>query len=261
MLLCLDIGNTQIHGGVFDGDRLRLQFRKTTHPLGSADELGVFFAAVLRENGLDPKAIKRVAICSVVPPALYALRGACQKYFHCEPFVLQAGVKTGLKIKYRNPHEVGADRIANAIAVTHRHPGQNAIVIDCGTATTFDVVTAGAEYLGGAILPGLGISAEMLASRTARLPAVEISRPESALGRTTVESIQSGLYLGHAGALRRLTDELAREAFAGVKPLVIGTGGFSRMFEGEGLFDEFAPELVLWGLWQAERLNQDIPGG
>ncbi len=260
MLLCLDIGNTQIHGGVFDGERLRLQFRKTTHPLGSSDELGVFFAAVLRENGLEPKAIKRVAICSVVPPALYALRGACQKYFHCEPFILQAGVKTGLKIKYRNPHEVGADRIANAIAVTHRHPGKNALVIDCGTATTFDVVTSGAEYLGGAILPGLGISAEMLASRTARLPAVEISRPESPLGRTTVESIQSGLYHGHAGALRRLTDELTREAFAGVKPLVIGTGGFSRMFEGEGLFDEFAPELVLWGLWHAERLNREATG-
>src|SRR5687768_7329638 len=114
MLLCLDVGNSQIHGGVFDGG-LRLQFRKTTHPLGSSDEFGVFFTAVLRENGVDPSAVRRVAICSVVPSALYPIRGACVKYFRCEPFVLQAGVKTGLKVKYRNPHEVGADRIAGAI--------------------------------------------------------------------------------------------------------------------------------------------------
>ena len=261
MLLCLDIGNTQIHGGVFDGDALRTQFRKTTHPLGSSDELGVFFSAVLRENGCDPRSIRRVAICSVVPPAQYALRGTSLKYFHSEPFVLQAGVKTGLKVRYRNPHEVGADRIANAIAVTQRHPGRDALIIDCGTATTFDVVTAGGEYLGGAILPGLGISAEMLASRTARLPAVEITRPESALGRTTVESIQSGLYHGHAGALRRLTDELTREAFAGAKPLIVGTGGFCRMFESEGLFDEIVPELVLWGLRRAEELNREEAAG
>ncbi|MBI2516997.1 MAG: type III pantothenate kinase [Opitutae bacterium] len=257
MLLCLDIGNTQIHGGVFDGDHLRLQFRKTTHPLGSSDELGVFFAAVLRENGLEPRAIKRVAICSVVPPALYALRAACVKYFHCEAFVLQAGVKTGLKVRYRNPHEVGADRIANAIAVTQRHPGRDAIVIDCGTATTFDVVTAGGDYLGGAILPGLGISAEMLQSRTARLPAVEITRPEAALGRTTTESIQSGLYHGHVGALRQLVAELTREAFPNSSPVIVGTGGFSRMFEGEGLFKELVPELVLWGLHRAELLNRE----
>ena len=122
------------------------------------------------------------------------------------------------------------------------------------------MLTAGGEYLGGAILPGLGISAEMLASRTARLPAVEITRPESALGRTTVESIQSGLYHGHAGALRHLSDILTREAFAGAKPLLVGTGGFSRMFESEGLFDEVVPELVLWGLRRAEELNREPAG-
>ena len=118
MLLCLDIGNSQIHGGVFDGG-LRLQFRKTTLPLGSSDEFGVFFTAVLRENGFDPSAVRRVAICSVVPSALYPIRSACLKYFRCEPFVLQAGVKTGLKVKYRNPHEVGADRIAGALSLIH----------------------------------------------------------------------------------------------------------------------------------------------
>jgi len=256
MLLCLDVGNTQIHGGLFEGDGLRCQFRKSTHPLGSSDELGVFFLAVLRENGIEPKAVASIAICSVVPPAAYALRSACLKYFNQEPFVLQAGVKTGLRVRYRNPLEVGADRIANAIAATQRHPRQDVIVVDCGTATTFDVVTAGGDYLGGAILPGVGISAEMLASRTARLPAVEIARPEAALGRTTVESIQSGLFHGHIGAMKHLTASLAAEAFDGRRPTVIGTGGFARMFEQEGVFDEVVPELVLDGLRHAFVLNQ-----
>ncbi len=256
MLLCLDVGNTQIHGGVFAADTLRVQFRKSTHPLGSSDEFGVFFTAVLRENGIDPGLINSVAICSVVPQALYSLRSASLKYFECEPFVLQAGVKTGLRIKYRNPHEVGADRIANAVAAVQRHPGRGAIVVDCGTATTFDVVTAEGDYLGGAILPGLGISVETLATRTARLPTVEITRPESALGRSTVESIQAGLYHGHVGAIRHLTSELTREVFGGVRPVIIGTGGFARMFEPEKLFDEVVPELVLFGLKQADQLNR-----
>ncbi|MBI5691863.1 MAG: type III pantothenate kinase [Verrucomicrobia bacterium] len=255
MLLCLDVGNTQIHGGLFDDDRLCFQFRKSTHPLGSSDELGLFLRAVLRENRQEPAAVQRIAICSVVPPAAYSLRSACLKYFECEPFVLQAGAKTGLRVKYRNPHEVGADRIANAIAANQRHPGRNAVVVDCGTATTFDVVTAAGDYLGGAILPGLGISAEMLASRTARLPAVEISEPAHVLGRSTVESIQAGLFYGHVGAIRQLTAGLTREAFPGVHPVVVGTGGFARMFEQEEVFDEIVPELVLLGLRQAERLN------
>jgi type III pantothenate kinase len=257
MLLCLDIGNTQVHAGIFDGDTLRAQFRKSTSPLGSIDELGVFFLAVLREKGLNPQSVNEVAICSVVPRALHPVRGACVSYFNCEPFILQAGVKTGLKVRYRNPLEVGADRIANAMAATQRHPQRDVIVVDCGTATTFDAVTATGDYLGGAILPGVGISAEMLASRTARLPSVEIVRPETVLGRSTAESIQSGLYFGQIGAIREITKELTREVFAGRKPHLIGTGGFSGMFESEGLFDEIEPELVLWGLKYASELNSD----
>lgn len=255
MLLCLDIGNSQLHGGVFDGG-LRLQFRKTTHPLGSSDEFGVFFTAVLRENGVDPRAVKRVAICSVVPPALYPIRSACLKYFQAEPFVLQAGVKTGLKVKYRNPHEVGADRIAGAIGAVQRRPGKNLVVVDCGTATTLDVVTAGGDYLGGAILPGIGISVETLAGKTAKLPTVEITRPATALGRSTVESIQSGVYHAHVGAVRQLVHELTKEAFGGERPAVVGTGGFARLLEAERLFDEVVPELVLLGLKQAEEMNR-----
>ncbi len=257
MLLCLDIGNSQLHGGVFDGDALRVQFRKTTHPLGSSDEFGVFFTAVLRENGVDPRAVKHVAICSVVPPAVYPIRAACVKYFRCEPFMLQAGVKTGLRVRYRNPHEVGADRIAGAIAATQRRPASHLIVVDCGTATTFDVVTAEGDYLGGAILPGVGISVETLAGKTAKLPSVEITKPAAALGRSTVESIQAGVYHAHVGAIRHLVAELSREAFAGQKPYVVGTGGFTRLLLTENLFDEVVPELVLLGLKRAAELNRE----
>lgn len=257
MLLCLDIGNTQIHGGVFDGG-LRFQFRKSTHPLGSSDEFGIFFTTVLRENGIDPRTVRRVAMASVVPAAQYPIRSACIKYFNTEPFVLQAGVKTGLKVRYRNPSEVGADRIAGAMGAMLRHPAANVIVVDCGTATTFDVITAGAEYLGGAILPGIGISVETLAGRTAKLPAVEIMRPAVSLGRSTIESIQAGVYHGHVGAIRQLVTELAREAFAGERPHVIGTGGFTRLLEPEKLFDEIVPELVLIGLKHADELNRGV---
>ncbi|MGH7958440.1 MAG: type III pantothenate kinase [Opitutaceae bacterium] len=255
MRICLDVGNSQLHGGVFDAG-LRLQFRKTTHPLGSSDEFGVFFTAVLRENGVDPRAVGRVAICSVVPQALYPIRSACLKYFRCDPFVLQAGVKTGLKVKYRNPHEVGADRIAGAIGATLRRPGSNIIVVDCGTATTLDVVTANGDYLGGAILPGVGISVDALAGRTAKLPTVEITKPVAALGRSTIESIQSGVFHGHAGAIRRLIDEISTESFGNAPRTVIGTGGFARLFEAESLFDEIVPELVLLGLKHADDINR-----
>jgi type III pantothenate kinase len=257
MLLCLDIGNTQIHGGVFDGDTLLCQFRKSTQPLGSTDEIGIFLVSVLRENRVDPRSVDRVALCSVVPAALHPVRGASKQYFGREPFVLQAGVKTGLKVRYRNPLEVGADRIAGAVAATQRQPGRNLIVVDCGTATTFDVVNAAGDYLGGVILPGVGVSAETLASRTAKLPRVEIARPETVLGRSTVESIQSGLYHGHSGAIRHIVDGLTKEVFGGEKPYVVGTGGFARMLEEERLFDEIVPELVLLGLRHAEALNRE----
>ncbi|HEY5550687.1 MAG TPA: type III pantothenate kinase [Opitutaceae bacterium] len=257
MLICLDIGNTHIHAGVFGGDALRFQFRKATHPIGSSDELGVFFKAVLRENEIDPREVHEVAICSVVPAVLYTVRSAAVKYFKATPFILQTGVKTGLKIRYRNPAEVGADRVANAIAARHRHPGKPLIVVDCGTATTLDVITTSGEYLGGAILPGIGVSAEALSSKTARLPSVEIERPKVALGRTTAESIVSGLYHGQVGAIRELCAQLTCEAFGDERPVVLGTGGFSRLLADAGLFDGIVPELVLEGLALAQRMNRE----
>jgi type III pantothenate kinase len=258
MILTLDVGNSQIFGGVFQEGQLTIRFRKPSHPATSSDELGLFLRGVLRENGGDPRAVEQIAFCSVVPEVVYSLRSCCRKYFGVDPFVLQAGARTGLKIRYRNPLEVGPDRIANAIAATHLYPDRNVIIISFGTATTFDVVRLGKDYLGGIILPGLRISMEALQKNTARLPTVEIVAPVDLVGRSTVECIQSGLYFGHRAAVRELTREIRDQAFAGEPPFVIGTGGFSRLFEAEKLFDVLLPDLILLGLERALSIN---PGG
>ena len=260
MILTLDVGNTQIFGGVFKNAEAQepiLRFRKTSQGGASSDEAGVFLRGVLRESDIDPAKVKKIAMCSVVPDVVYSLKNACKKYFNCTPFVLEPGVKTGLKINYRNPVEVGADRIANAIAATHLYPGQNLLIIDLGTATTFCAVSKDREYLGGSILAGLRICMEALESRTAKLPSVEITRLEQALGRSTVESLQSGLYFGHIGSVREITQRITSECFK-EKPLVIGTGGFSSLFEREKLFDVVRADLVLQGLQLALRMNDEV---
>lgn len=247
MILSLDVGNTQIYGGVFEGEKMLLSFRKNSKSGSSSDEVGIFLRTVIKENGLDPKKIQKIVLCSVVPEVIYSLKGACQKYFGINPFILQAGVKTGLKIKYRNPLEVGADRIANAVAGTQMYPQKNLIIVDLGTATTFDAVTAERDYLGGSIIAGLRLSMESLEAKTAKLPSVEIVSRTEALGQSTVESLQSGLYYGHLGAMREIISKITDECFKGEKPVVIGTGGFSSLFEKEKIFDLIAPDLVLKG--------------
>jgi type III pantothenate kinase len=256
MLLTLDVGNSQIFCGVHDGDDLKTTFRRTSSIRASSDEFGTFFRATLRENGVNPEEIDMAGICSVVPDAVHSLRNCFRKYFRFEPFVLQPGAKTGLKIRYRNPLEVGADKIANAIGALRQFPGRNLLIIDFGTATTLCAVTKDKEYLGGIITPGINISMAALESETARLPAVEILRPSEVLGRSTVESIQSGLYYGTLAAVRSLAASITKEHFAKEQPLIIGTGGFGRLFEEEHLFDEFVPELPLLGLRLALELSQ-----
>lgn len=256
MTLCLDIGNSQIYGGVFEGGELKNRFRRVSDKGASSDELGVFFKSVLRENGYNPANITEVGCCSVVPDINHAVQNSILKYFDVTPFFLKAGTKTGLKIRYKNPTEVGADRIANAIAVTRRYPAKNVIVADFGTATTFDVVSADKEYLGGAIMPGMKIAMTSLEQKTARLPKVEIVKPKRACGRTTVESIQSGLYFGTLGMIRILREEISRESFGGEKPLFIGTGGFARLFAESGEFDDIQSDLVLEGIYHAMEMNK-----
>lgn len=253
-MLCIDVGNSHVYGGLYEGDYIRLRFRHTSK-VSTSDEWGVFLKSVLRENACSPEAIKTIAICSVVPPIDYSLRSACLKYFSIDPFILQAGVKTGLNIKYRNPQEVGADRIANAIAATHLYPGQNIIVIDFGTATTFCVINSKKAYLGGAIMPGMRLSVDALSNNTAKLSAVEIIKMDQAIGRSTAESIQSGIFYGAVGACRELIDRIKAEAFAGETVTVIATGGFSSLFEKQGVYDYLSPDLVLLGIRLAAQMN------
>lgn len=255
MKLCLDIGNSQIFGGLFDGDNLQLRFRRRLQRAASSDELGIFFRQVLRENGVDPSDVSSVGYCSVVPDINHSLMNACRNYFGSEPFALQAGVKTGLKIRYKNPAEVGADRIADAIGAVARYPESDLILVDFGTATTLECVTSDREYLGGSIVPGLGISMSGLETNTARLPKVEIVRPERVCGRSTVESIQSGLFWGHLGMVREISNRMKLECFPGSRPRVIGTGGFAGLFAGEELFDAIHPDLALEGIRIAQELN------
>ncbi len=256
MILCLDIGNTQLYAGLYKNEKVILRFRKVLDKGISSDEIGIFLKSAIRENGFDSSDIKRIAYCSVVPDVNHSIENSCRHYFNIEPFSLKPGVKTGLKIKYTNPGEVGADRIANAIGAYSRFPGKNMIIADFGTATTFDVLTSKKEYLGGAIVPGMKIAMQSLEERTAKLPKVEIIKPAKVCGRSTIESIQSGLYYGNLGIIKELTKSISRENFKENKPIIIGTGGFSGLYRESGAFDEIIPDLVLDGIYKAQELNK-----
>ena len=259
MLLTVDVGNTTIQCGLFEGEKLALQFRRSTNSKLSSDELGLFFRDVLALNNFDYKAVERIACCSVVPAINHSLSNCFRKYFFKEALFIQAGIKTGLKIKYANPREIGADRIAGAIGAVHAAASsggaKNLIVVDMGTATTVDVITKNNEYLGGAILPGASMSVHALSEGTAQLPSVEVVQPKNVCGSSTIEAIQSGVFYGQAGAIRELVSKMEEKVFGGERAFVIGTGGFSRSFEGAGLFDLVLPDLVLQGLKVALDLN------
>lgn len=256
MMLCLDVGNSNIFGGVFSGKKIQLRFRHETKQAITSDQFGLFLRAVLRENKLDPHLIKSIGVSSVVPNLDYSLNSACIKYFNLEPFVLQAGVKTGLNIKTINPTELGADLIATAIAGVEQFPQRNLIVADLGTATTFSAVNDKKEFLGAVIQAGMSLSMLALQMNTAKLPAVRILKSDETVGRTSITAIQSGLYYGQLGAMKEIITNISREAFANDHPIVIGTGGFSYLFESEKLFTLIEPDLVLHGIRLALELNR-----
>ncbi len=250
MLLTVDVGNTTIQCGLFEGEKLALQFRRSTNPRLSSDELGLFFRDVLALNNFDYKAVERIACCSVVPAINHSLSNCFRKYFFKEALFIQAGIKTGLKIKYANPREIGADRIAGAIGAVHAAASsggaKNLIVVDMGTATTVDVITKNNEYLGGAILPGAAMSVHALSEGTAQLPSVEVVQPKNVCGSSTIEAIQSGVFYGQAGAVRELVSKMEESVFGGERAFVIGTGGFSRSFESAGLVPLKARAFLTW---------------
>ena len=258
MILCLDIGNSQIYGGVFDDAKLILQFRYDSKQTSTSDQLGVFLKNVLHENGINANNIDAIAACSVVPHIDYTVRAACRKYFDAAVFMLAPGTKTGLKIQYRNPLEVGSDRIANAMAAAQLYPNKNVIIVDFGTATTLCALNTDRSYLGGVILPGMRLSMDALQQNTAKLSSVAILKPTHTIGRSTMESIQSGLYYTQLGVIKEVLSRVTAENFNSQIPVVIGTGGFAYLFEKEGIFTTIQPDLVLQGLRLAWLLNAEM---
>lgn len=257
MLFVLDVGNTNTVLGVFAKpladtgappryDKLVAQWRVTTRHAQTVDEYGVLFRNLFAMEKLEPKDIGGIVISSVVPPLDSTLRRVCQQYFNRKPLFIEPGIKTGMPVLYENPAEVGADRIVNSVAAFEKHGGP-CIVVDFGTATTFDCVTAKGEYQGGVICPGLGISAEALFSRAAKLQRVDIRKPSRVIGTTTVGSIQSGLYYGYLGLVDGVLERLVEQLGRSVK--VIATGGLAALIgSGSKFIQEVDDFLTLEGL-------------
>jgi len=246
MLLALDIGNTTVAVGVFEGTELRKDWKVRTDREKTADEYGIVLLELLRSCGLEPASITGVIIASVVPPLTPVFQTLSRDMFGLKALVVGPGLRTGMPILYENPLEVGADRIVASVAAFEKHGGPS-IVVDFGTATTFDAVTEKGEYFGGAIAPGIQISAEALYLKTAKLPRIEIAKPRKAIGRTTVTSMQSGLYFGYIGLVTNIITELKKEL--GQKAKVISTGGFAALIVPEvKAIDCHEPYLVLEGL-------------
>jgi len=250
MLLAIDVGNTNTVLGLYrlDGDKpeLAAHWRVTTHRSQTADEYGVLFVNLFQMNDLAPSQVSNIIISSVVPPVDSTLRRVCEDYFHLQPLFVEPGIKTGMPVLVDNPTELGADRLVNAIAAFERYGGP-CIVVDFGTATTFDVISAKGEYLGGAISPGLGLSADALFSRAARLSRVDVKRPAKVIGTNTVTHLQSGLYYGYIGLVDGILARMAAEL--GVEPKVIATGGLARQISEDSKYiSEIDDMLTLDGL-------------
>jgi type III pantothenate kinase len=246
MLLVIDVGNTNTVLGVYDGPTMLHSWRLTTERQRTTDEYGILCRNLFELAGLEWDAISAIAISSVVPPLNPIVRRMATVYFHVEPLFIDPARNSGMPILYDPPGDVGADRIVNAVAAYARHGGP-CIVVDFGTATTFDAISRGGEYLGGVICPGVQISAEALFARAARLPRVEIKRPERVIGTTTVASMQSGLFYGYVslvdGILGRMRTELGDPA------RILATGGLATLFGRESeLIETIEPDLTLDGL-------------
>jgi type III pantothenate kinase len=260
-LLVLDAGNTQVTIGVWRGEALSGPWRLATIHERTADEYGILVGGLLEHAGIAPRDLEGVALCCVVPPLLAPLTEMARGRLALEALVVEPGVRTGISIQTDHPLEVGADRIVNAVAAFGRHGGP-ALVVDFGTATTVDAVSARGEYLGGAIAPGVGIASEALFARASRLPRVEIRRPRQVIGRNTVAAIQSGLVHGYAslidGLVRRMASELAPPDGSGVR--VIATGGLAPAIAGECVtLERIEPDLTLDGLrrvWERNRTSR-----
>jgi type III pantothenate kinase len=246
MLLVIDVGNTNTSLGVYRGDVLLAHWRLTTNPSRTVDEYGVHARNLFQLANMDVKDIEAIAVASVVPPLNYTLKRMAEVYFHLTPLFIDHTTDTGLKILYEPASDVGADRIVDAVAAIERH-GAPCIVVDFGTATTFNAINDAGEYMGGLITPGIMISSEALFSRTSKLPRVDIKRPNQVIGSSTVAAMQSGLYYGYAGLVDGVLERMIEEM--GSKPTIIATGGLASLIAtGSKFIEKVDDTLTLEGL-------------
>ncbi|HLM47957.1 MAG TPA: type III pantothenate kinase [Myxococcaceae bacterium] len=246
MLLAIDVGNTNTVLGVCDGKNLLDHWRLETSTRRTSDEYGILLRQLFQVSGIEPGVVRAVAVSSVVPPLQFNLERMSERYFKTRPMFVGPGVKTGMPILYDNPREVGADRIVNAVAAYDKHH-RGVVVVDFGTATTFDAVTPKGEYLGGAICPGINISMEALFQNASKLPRVEFARPPHVVGRNTVHSIQSGLFYGYVGMVDGICARIQSDL--GFEARVVATGGLAPLVASESkLIHEVDEFLTLEGL-------------
>ena len=255
MVLTLDMGNTNIKTALFDGEDMAQYWRLTTNKQMSSDEYGILLCNLFRHNGLSTDVVSGIIISSVVPSINFTIEHMIQNYFHTTPMTLQPGVRTGINLKYDNPRELGSDRIANAVAAYELYGGP-CIFIDFGTATTFGVLSAKGEFLGGAICPGFKVASEALVERAAKLPNFELVKPDTVIGRTTITNLQSGIVYGHVGMVTYLIDKMKQEIGA-PQAKVIATGGLALLVAGEtDKIDVLDGTLTLKGLRMIYERNQ-----
>ena len=246
LLVLVDVGNTNTVFGVYDGDELVESFRLSTDTERTADEYGALLLPLFSRRGVDPAHAEAVVISSVVPPLHFTLEQMARKYFGRKPLFIEPGVRTGMPIRYDNPTEVGADRIVNAVAARELY-GAPVIVVDFGTATTFDLINAAGEYAGGIIAPGITISAEALFAHASRLYRVDIRKPTELIGKNTAGAMQAGIYYGYIGRVDGILERLLAE-FSGVKTVVATGGQADLIASGSRYIREVAPMLTLVGL-------------
>jgi type III pantothenate kinase len=257
MLLAIDVGNTNSAIGVYRGDTLVGNWRVSTTRERTSDESGMLLISILQYAGISPAEIDAAIICSVVPPAVYSIINAIKKYFGINPILVESGVKTGINIKYENPREVGTDKIINAVGALKLYGGP-VIIVDFGTATTFCSVSRKGDYLGGIICPGIKISAEALFDKASMLPRIEIAKPKHIIGRTTVNSMQSGIFYGFVGQTDYIVSLMKQEMNEdNIK--VVATGGMANLIASESaMIDEVNTLLTLEGLKVVYQMNSIV---